>query len=297
MNTLEKLQRVTRGGPPPQREILELQQQLAKRLGLDPLSQSDTPRGVLLVIEHAPGSPTTEQRIWNLSEMLHAPLIVPLVLVEGAEGRLYTELYSFFPNSKAKRSTSTIMMTAGHLSGPEAFCIASESPPPLYGIDSTDLWKKNSETAQCVSQHRSTLQAVLQAAGSAGQLPAGVVGALKELRPCCALELPHASWVRLKSHYPNSDQALASVAPLWKLLRREELESSFAELVQAAFDFYEVASQRSDFMTQRSQQYMRDENALWGIAVVTGFHGPVLLHNFAQEGWTVFRQQVLPKLW
>ena len=294
MTLIEQFQTALRGSPDRRRYLAEIQSAMAKQLPQSVRRAEASAEGILVLVEYSPGSPSIEKRIWEFCESLHRALIVPLVLTDGAEGELYTKLFSFFPSQTAKRNTTSMMVDAGRMTGTEAFCIASDSPPPLYGLDSKSLHKQNAEAAELANSRSSALGELLQAAARVPSLPVTVMQALDALEPLCNLRLTHAQWNALRRKHSSPTAFLELLRPLLAHGSvSTDLKNRFGELLRAGFDFYECASRRSVLMPENAFRHIGVTGDLWAVVAVTGFHSEVVKRFFHDRNWAVYVRTVL----
>ncbi|MCM8775966.1 MAG: hypothetical protein NC930_06435, partial [Candidatus Omnitrophica bacterium] len=66
-----------------------------------------------------------------------------LVSLEGADGDLYTEMYSFFPNEQARKNVAGYFLKEGRLTGPEYLAIVQHRNLMLYGVEDPQMYEEN----------------------------------------------------------------------------------------------------------------------------------------------------------
>ncbi len=66
-----------------------------------------------------------------------------LVNLEGAEGELYTSLFTAFPNKKARQNIADYFLKAGRLTGPEYLAIVERPDMVLFGVEDRAIYEKN----------------------------------------------------------------------------------------------------------------------------------------------------------
>ncbi len=68
---------------------------------------------------------------------------VKRVSLEGAEGDLYPELFSFFPDKKARRNVADYFLKEALLTGPEYLAIVENPEIKLYGVEEKEVYEEN----------------------------------------------------------------------------------------------------------------------------------------------------------
>ncbi len=66
-----------------------------------------------------------------------------LITLEGAEGRLYPEAFSFFPDQRARRQVADYFLREGRLSGPMYLAVVDRPGLELYGVENGELYEEN----------------------------------------------------------------------------------------------------------------------------------------------------------
>ncbi|MBI4115168.1 MAG: hypothetical protein HY447_01195, partial [Candidatus Omnitrophica bacterium] len=98
------------------------------------------------VVIHIQDAHVNEEAQRNISKVLqyfverHGLSVINL---EGAEGDLYTELFSFFPSKKARKSISDYFLKEGRLTGPEYLAIVERPDVKLYGVEDQAIYEEN----------------------------------------------------------------------------------------------------------------------------------------------------------
>ena len=265
---------------------------LVERVGVllnaRPVSRVDRPAGLLIIMENGHMGPPTQRKILNSCALLHREFVVPLMLCEGAEGRLMTELYSFFPNRAAKQSVSEKMLSTGKQSGSEAFCIVSDNPPQLFGIDSAELHKANTDAADRARKNSAAAE-ILDRLGPWG----GDISSW-ELRALCRLEMTSSGLESLLATAGGFDglQAVCALQASESAISRSQ-KIVVQSLLTAAIDFYRCAAQRSQVMAGSALRCVAENHVHWAIADVTGFHSGTISDTFTRHNWIVIRHPVL----
>lgn len=65
------------------------------------------------------------------------------VSLEGAQGELYTDLFSFYPSQNARRTVSDYFLREGRLTGPEYLAIVNRPDLKLYGVEDKAIYDEN----------------------------------------------------------------------------------------------------------------------------------------------------------
>jgi len=98
---------------------------------------------VLIHIQDAHANEEAQLRIAEILQTLNEQLGLQTVALEGGEGELNSELFSFIPDSEARRQVSEYMLKNGRLTGAEYLTVVKKPNLKLYGIENWSLYKKN----------------------------------------------------------------------------------------------------------------------------------------------------------
>lgn len=84
-----------------------------------------------------------QRNIANILETLNAQYGLKWVALEGSEGELDADLYSFVPDQEARRLASDYYLKNGRLTGPEYLAIVNKPDLKLYGVEDRVLYEEN----------------------------------------------------------------------------------------------------------------------------------------------------------
>lgn len=100
---------------------------------------------VVVHIQDAHCNYEAQTNIAKILDRLVSNYNVKVAGIEGASGRLQTELFSTFPDEEIRAQATDYFVKEGRLSGPEALVIREgfEYPLELYGIEDSSLYANN----------------------------------------------------------------------------------------------------------------------------------------------------------
>jgi hypothetical protein len=95
---------------------------------------------------HIQDAHANEEAQRNISKILqhfidHAGL--KTIYVEGAEGKLFPEFFSFFPNKEAREKVGDYFLRHARLKGPEHFALVERPKVTFVGAENYELYQKN----------------------------------------------------------------------------------------------------------------------------------------------------------
>ena len=98
---------------------------------------------VILHIQDAHALKNAQQNTVRFLGALAKKNHVGLVAVEGAEGELFPELFSFFPDADARREVADYYLDQGRLTAAEYLKITADPGFELFGAETAGLYDKN----------------------------------------------------------------------------------------------------------------------------------------------------------
>ncbi|HOW59413.1 MAG TPA: hypothetical protein PLO78_06795, partial [Candidatus Omnitrophota bacterium] len=98
---------------------------------------------MVLHIQDAHVNEEAQHNIANIIRYFSEKYQLRLVNLEGASGELYTDLFSFFPNKKARQDVAGYFLKEGRLTGPEYLTIVEKPVITLYGVEDPELYEEN----------------------------------------------------------------------------------------------------------------------------------------------------------
>ncbi len=110
--------------------------------------------GLVVHIQDAHVNEAAQRNIARVLEYFNEHSGLKQVYVEGAEGKLYSEIYSFFPDDKARRSVADFFLHEGRLSGTEYFEIVKQPGLQITGVETLGTYEKNRAAYFEATRHR-----------------------------------------------------------------------------------------------------------------------------------------------
>jgi hypothetical protein len=102
--------------------------------------QSDT---FILHIQDAHANEEAQRNIENILKHFVDQAGLKTIYVEGAEGQLFPEFFSFFPNKKAREMVGDYFLKHAKLKGPEHYALVERPEVDFVGAENSDLYEKN----------------------------------------------------------------------------------------------------------------------------------------------------------
>ncbi|MBP9866167.1 MAG: hypothetical protein KBC91_07180, partial [Candidatus Omnitrophica bacterium] len=119
-------------------------------------------------IIHIQDAHANEEAQYNIARMIEyfaAEHGLQWVGVEGAQGELYTQLLSFFPDQEVRRSVSDYYLKQARMGGAEYAAIVTRPDLKLFGVEKDSLYEKNRKAYLAAIGAQSQDEEVLAALG------------------------------------------------------------------------------------------------------------------------------------
>ncbi len=110
--------------------------------------------GVFIHIQDVHSNEQAQRHIAGILESLVSKKQLHTIILEGTEGRLYPELFSFFPDVAVRRKVADYYLKEGRLTGAEYFAIVQKPRVSLFGAESKELYEKDRDAYMKVSALR-----------------------------------------------------------------------------------------------------------------------------------------------
>jgi len=98
---------------------------------------------LVIVIEDTHASIEAQKKIAGILEYFYLHYSLRHVSLEGAEGNLFTEMFSFFPDRRTRENMSDFLLRMARLTGPEYLAIVKYPDLSLYGIEDQTVYEEN----------------------------------------------------------------------------------------------------------------------------------------------------------
>lgn len=102
-----------------------------------------------------------QNHIAEIIEHINRQWDIDLICVEGSQGAFELDLYSTFPDQEVKSSIGQLLLDEGYLTGVEKTVFELKDPPPIYGIETPELYLKNREHLIQVYKNKSFMDPFL----------------------------------------------------------------------------------------------------------------------------------------
>ncbi|MBI3306355.1 MAG: redoxin domain-containing protein, partial [Candidatus Omnitrophica bacterium] len=116
---------------------------------------------IIVHIQDAHVNEEAQRNIANIIDYFAANHGLRWANLEGADGELYTELFSIFPDQKARRDVADYFLKQGRLTGPEYLAVTSRSDLKLYGIEDKAIYEENRQAYLDSLEYKDRDEAVL----------------------------------------------------------------------------------------------------------------------------------------
>ncbi|GEM_PF-902858 len=145
---------------------VKLDIQIPQELGeIQKMNPSSEGTGVIVHIQDAHGNYEAQQHIQGMIQHLHEKYGMRLLLLEGADEKLNPGLFHFFKDQKLNVKVADILMKHGEFTGPEMFLLTGEEKAKGYGIEKTELYRKDVELFRQVIRGADITKGFLESAG------------------------------------------------------------------------------------------------------------------------------------
>jgi len=96
-----------------------------------------------VIIQDAHATESAQRSVSSILSYLHDHHQLKDVAVEGREGRLLTEYFSFFPDLEVRRNVSELLLKKGRLSGAEYAAVVLRKDLRLFGVEDKQIYQDN----------------------------------------------------------------------------------------------------------------------------------------------------------
>jgi len=107
--------------------------------------QSPVGTGVIVHIQDAHGNYEAQQNIRSVIQHLRDHYGINLLLMEGADDKLDPGVMNYFEDSRLNEKVADILMKYGEFTGAEMFLVSQAAQASGYGIEKTELYRKDVE--------------------------------------------------------------------------------------------------------------------------------------------------------
>lgn len=118
---------------------------LSEAIGTIKSSHKGSNDQIVIHIQDAHVNEEAQRNIANILDYFAEHHDLDWVSLEGAQGELYTEIFSFIPNQKVREDISGYFLKEGRLTGPEYLAIVDRPQMKLYGVEDKGLYEQNRE--------------------------------------------------------------------------------------------------------------------------------------------------------
>jgi len=98
---------------------------------------------IVIHIQDAHANEEAQRNIAGILDYFAKNYGLKLINLEGAEGELFTELFSFFPNKEARKNVADYFLKEARLTGPEYLAIVDRPELNLYGVEDRQIYEEN----------------------------------------------------------------------------------------------------------------------------------------------------------
>ena len=116
---------------------------IPKELGEVLRAHEGSGRGLIVHIQDAHSNYEAQKHIGEILKYLSETQSLKLVNVEGATGRLYTSLFSSYPDPKVRQAVGEYLLREDQFTGPEWMAVTAKPNLILNGIEDNNLYESN----------------------------------------------------------------------------------------------------------------------------------------------------------
>ena len=98
---------------------------------------------IVIHIQDAHANEEAQRNIAKILDYFAGQQLMRLVTLEGAEGDLFTSLFSMFPNKVARKNIADYFLKEARLTGPEYLAIVDRPEMKLYGVEDRTIYEEN----------------------------------------------------------------------------------------------------------------------------------------------------------
>ncbi|MDD5218307.1 MAG: hypothetical protein PHS88_09430, partial [Candidatus Omnitrophica bacterium] len=97
----------------------------------------------MIHIQDAHANEEAQRNIAKILDYFAGQQLMRLITLEGAEGDLFTSLFSMFPNKVARKNIADYFLKEARLTGPEYLAIVDRPEMKLYGVEDRTIYEEN----------------------------------------------------------------------------------------------------------------------------------------------------------
>jgi hypothetical protein len=98
---------------------------------------------IVIHVQDAHANEEAQRNIAAILDFFAEHHSLKVINLEGAEGELFTDFFSFFPDKEAKRNIADFFLKEARLTGPEYLAIVDRPDLYLYGVEDKKLYEEN----------------------------------------------------------------------------------------------------------------------------------------------------------
>ena len=116
---------------------------------------------IVIHIQDAHANEEVQYNIANILDYFAKEYELKLINLEGAEGELFTELFSIFPHKTARKNVADYFVKQGRLTGPEYLAIVNRPDLILNGVEDREIYQRNREAYFLALEHKEEDEEIL----------------------------------------------------------------------------------------------------------------------------------------
>ncbi|HLD50104.1 MAG TPA: hypothetical protein VJC08_02785, partial [bacterium] len=120
---------------------------------------------IVVHIQDAHVNEDAQKNIAQILDFFSKQYGMKLVNLEGAEGRLYPEVFSFFPDKSARQDVADYFLKQGRLSGPMYWAVVERPEAELFGIEDNALYEENRKAYLSATGNKERDEEILEKLG------------------------------------------------------------------------------------------------------------------------------------
>src|SRR3989338_10906303 len=120
---------------------------------------------IVVHIQDAHVNEDAQKNIAQILDFFSKQYGMKLVNLEGAEGRLYPEVFSFFPDKSARQDVAEYFLKQGRLSGPLYWAVVERPEAELFGIEDNALYEENRKAYLSATGNKERDEEILEKLG------------------------------------------------------------------------------------------------------------------------------------